>query len=564
MYKLFLTFRYLTRKAIVIFPILVVWLCVMMMIIVTSIMGGFVARVQQANRQLLGDIVIDNRSQAGWPYYEELQKELETLKDGQGRKLVLASTPVITSYGLLNLPDHRFNHPAQVIGIDPVGRAKVSGFRQTLFRQDAAPRQAVEDFVRFGLPATRDDLFHQANIEGARKDKEYNRVLTAWRQAVVGSSERASLEDQKDSAQVDLERAYRTSQLAARLPAPPRTFSTPEELLEVLLPKEPSFAIPPEAGAAATTGPAASEGGCIVGVDMGLSYRTRRGSYLRPMELEFIHAVVTVVPVSTRGTIVSQPQEATLVIVDDACSRVFDVDSTYVYAPFKKVQAMSFMSAWSDEGISYPARCSELDIKVVDGDDPLRLREAGDIIQAKLNAFMVTHQDLGSFHPRVQTWEEKQARYVKAVQNEKYMQIFILGLMSLVVLVVIFLIFWMIVRDKTKDIGIIKAVGGSEEGVAGIFVIYGATIGVVGGLLGVYSGVLFVTHTNQIHEWIYNLTGLMIWDRSVYMFDRIPDTVSPREVVMYFAAAVIAGMLGALIPALVAGSRNPVEAVRYE
>ena len=50
MYQIFLTLRYLTRKKIVIFPILVVWLCLMMMIIVTSIMGGFVDRVRQANR----------------------------------------------------------------------------------------------------------------------------------------------------------------------------------------------------------------------------------------------------------------------------------------------------------------------------------------------------------------------------------------------------------------------------------------------------------------------------------------------------------------------------------
>jgi len=54
MYKLFLTFRYLTRKKIVIFPILVVWLCVMMLIIVTSIMQGFVDRVRDANRDLFG------------------------------------------------------------------------------------------------------------------------------------------------------------------------------------------------------------------------------------------------------------------------------------------------------------------------------------------------------------------------------------------------------------------------------------------------------------------------------------------------------------------------------
>ena len=76
------------------------------------------------------------------------------------------------------------------------------------------------------------------------------------------------------------------------------------------------------------------------------------------------------------------------------------------------------------------------------------------------------------------------------------MRTFILNLMSLVVPVVVFLIFYMIVRDKTRDIGIIKAVGGSELGVAGIFLTYGLFIGIVGGILGVISGIEFVTHTN--------------------------------------------------------------------
>ena len=164
----------------------------------------------------------------------------------------------------------------------------------------------------------------------------------------------------------------------------------------------------------------------------------------------------------------------------------------------------------------------------------------------------------------VQTWDEKQARYLGAVQNEKTMMTFIMLLMSGVVLVVIFLIFYQIVRDKTRDIGIIKAVGGSEIGVAGIFLSYGLMIGVVGGGLGALAGVLFMTHTNQIHEWIFQMTGKIIWDRSVYLFDRIPDVVRPFDVVLYFCVALVAGVVGAIIPAVLAALEDPVQAVRYE
>src|ERR1035437_2165637 len=127
MYKLFLTLRYLTRQKIVLFPILAVWLCVMMMIIVTSIMGGFVERAQQVNRDLNGDLVISGLSFAGWPYYEELGDSLH-------KKFpeIVDWTPLVRGYGLINLPDRGATRGVQVVGVDPVGRAKVSKFRQSL------------------------------------------------------------------------------------------------------------------------------------------------------------------------------------------------------------------------------------------------------------------------------------------------------------------------------------------------------------------------------------------------------------------------------------------------
>ena len=148
MYKLFLTIRYLTRKKIVIFPILVVWLCLMMMIIVTSIMGGFVDRVREANRDLLGDVVISNQAGSGWPYYQELQDALK----GSFSKEIAATTPVVRGYGLMNLPAFNQTFFAQITGIDPASRSKVSRFHDTLYRQYIAPTNAIDDLAP-ALPA---------------------------------------------------------------------------------------------------------------------------------------------------------------------------------------------------------------------------------------------------------------------------------------------------------------------------------------------------------------------------------------------------------------------------
>src|ERR1035437_8131320 len=96
--KLFLTIRYLTRKKIVIFPILVVWLCLMMMIIVTSIMGGFVDRVRQTNHEVLGGIIIWGRGSAGWEGYEGLRQALTE----KFSKEIEATTPVVHAFALAN------------------------------------------------------------------------------------------------------------------------------------------------------------------------------------------------------------------------------------------------------------------------------------------------------------------------------------------------------------------------------------------------------------------------------------------------------------------------------
>src|SRR5580698_6938214 len=125
MYKLFLTFRYLTRKKIVIFPILVVWLCVMMLIIVTSIMGGFVDRVRDANRDLFGDIVISSgTSTHGFSGYDALQADLK--KEFKGD--IEASTPVVEAYAILYVPETSQSFPALLVGVNPLEREKVARF----------------------------------------------------------------------------------------------------------------------------------------------------------------------------------------------------------------------------------------------------------------------------------------------------------------------------------------------------------------------------------------------------------------------------------------------------
>jgi ABC-type lipoprotein release transport system permease subunit len=623
MYKLFLTFRYLTRKKIVIFPILVVWLCVMMLIIVTSIMQGFVDRVRDANRDLFGDIIVSSPSSSqGFAGYDELSQQIKAQFPE-----VLATTPVVETYAILYVGSVQRSVPSLLVGVKPEERSAVSQFRQSLFQQYQAPMQAV-DILSPRLPATGDALASSAQKhyettqhadDEARKalasligtggvahtpGPAYGRLWTLALVAIVTSllSIRARrlqsagayvftgivglagagfvvlavfwpvmfprqfdlAEDRIHQTMMATDQAMRTLDLARSLP-PAATINTRADLIKALVPPAASFGLPAAAQNLLPGTPPLPAEGCIVGSQIGFYRRDTRGNFVHNYPDNYPKVSLTVFPPSKSGRISVQASNAVtqdFTIVDDSHSGVYDVDSLNVYAPFETVQMMAGMRAdprlvAQDPTAGFPPRTHQILLRLTPAGET-RLKE----LRAKIDEFVQARVKDGALD--VQTWDEKQARYLGAVQNEKTMMTFIMLLMSGVVLVVIFLIFYQIVRDKTRDIGIIKAVGGSEIGVAGIFLSYGLMIGIVGGGLGALAGVLFMTHTNQIHEWIFQMTGMIIWDRSVYLFDRIPDVVRLSDVVTYFCVALVAGVVGALIPAVLAALEDPVQAVRYE
>jgi lipoprotein-releasing system permease protein len=154
--------------------------------------------------------------------------------------------------------------------------------------------------------------------------------------------------------------------------------------------------------------------------------------------------------------------------------------------------------------------------------------------------------------------------FLDAVEHEKGLVTFLFGLISIVAIFLIFCIFYMIVVEKTRDIGIIKSVGATSGGVAGIFLGYGLAIGIVGSLAGMGVGYLIVHYINEIHTWLGKTTGLVIWNPEVYAFDIIPNTMNPREVVVIVTVAIVSSVIGALVPAWRAAQMNPVEALRWE
>ena len=154
--------------------------------------------------------------------------------------------------------------------------------------------------------------------------------------------------------------------------------------------------------------------------------------------------------------------------------------------------------------------------------------------------------------------------FIGPIRQQRTLVALMFGVISTVAVLLIFAIFYMIVMQKIRDIGVIRAVGGSSSGVAQIFLGFGAATGLIGSIVGVAAGWWFVHNINTIHAWIGQATGFQVWNPETYLFDEIPNQVDPAVALAIVIWAIFSGLIGALIPAVRAGIMEPAEAVRYE
>ena len=122
----------------------------------------------------------------------------------------------------------------------------------------------------------------------------------------------------------------------------------------------------------------------------------------------------------------------------------------------------------------------------------------------------------------------------------------------------------MIVVEKTRDIGVLKALGASNGGVRGIFLGYGLSLGIVGSGVGMLGGLLFVRYINEIETKLSDLTGRKVFDDSIYYFSEIPTRVVPSTVAWIVGGALLIAIVASVVPAQRAARLRPVQALRFE
>jgi lipoprotein-releasing system permease protein len=192
----------------------------------------------------------------------------------------------------------------------------------------------------------------------------------------------------------------------------------------------------------------------------------------------------------------------------------------------------------------------------------LRLREGVNLAEArdKLRA----HFPADRFAYRIDTWRDLQGPLLAAVQMETTILNILLFLIIAVAGFGILATFFMIVVEKTRDIGVLKALGAPSSGVMSIFLNYGLSLGVAGSGMGLVLGLLFVTFINQIAAVVEKILGQEIFDPTVYYFQQIPTIVNPSMLFWVVAGAIVIAVGASVLPSLRAARLHPVEALRYE
>lgn len=517
MYQLLLTRKYLTSKIMPLLASVAVVLCTAMVLITWSVMGGFLKNLVQSGRTLIGDVAIVWPN-VGFPYYDELIEMLEA------DAAVVAACPVIETYGLVHLPDNR-NELVVIKGVEGESYDRVTGYAGTIY------------WKPLDEPLPKD----KANADWRLRQREL--WAQAYQDALALSEYDAGLGRETPGIVLGIE----------------VTGYNIREIWGGYTPGQPRIAQP--------DGTWAEE----------------------PIFMPNERVTLNVLPIDASGKSV-ETKTRILPVVNEFQSGLYDIDKQTVLVNLGVLQDMLNMDEAERLAGDQNADPFAIEIDPATGEE----RPAGvrtERAPARVTTVLVRGPDdqespaglalrcraiYASFaarHPgevppveniRIMTWEDQNRTLISAVKKETGLVLFIFSFISLTAVILVLAIFWSMVSEKTKDVGVLRSIGAGRKGVAMVWIGYGLAIGVIGSLLGGALAYAIVLNINPIHDWMGEALGLYIWDPRVYYFVTIPNEVEPDKAAIVMIGGALSSVVGAMIPALRAAYLSPVRALRFE
>jgi lipoprotein-releasing system permease protein len=161
-------------------------------------------------------------------------------------------------------------------------------------------------------------------------------------------------------------------------------------------------------------------------------------------------------------------------------------------------------------------------------------------------------------------WRQRNATFFNALQVERNVMFLILTLIVLVAALNIVSGLIMLVKDKGGDIAILRTIGATQGAVMRVFLITGASIGVIGTLMGFLVGMLICLNVESIRQFVSWLTNTELFSPELYFLSRLPAEMDPGETAAVVVMALTLSLLATLYPSWRAARLDPVEALRYE
>jgi lipoprotein-releasing system permease protein len=502
MYKLVLCWRYLRTRYIALASIISVMLGVATMIVVNAVMEGFTHEMQDRIHGVLSDIDFESISLNGCPDADRWMREIRRVAgvDIAGMSPTV-QVPALLSYNVNGQP---ITKQILVIGVDAATYNSVSDFGQYL--QHPANRNRLDFELKHGGYDTVD---HRAG--------DSSKVMPRGQMKDVGWEYRK-----------------RKAKYLAHINVPDAALSDD----------------PFQKRANATNGAAKStefdpsreqHTGCVLG--MGLcAYRASDGSdgflALPGDDIQISYPTASQPP---------RVDSANFTIVDFYESKMNEYDSSFVFVPLRELQSLRGMID-PTTGIG---NFNAIQIRLKPGVDLDKVR---DVMRENFPAPLF----------KINTWRDKEGPLLAAVRIENAILNILLFLIIAVAGFGILAIFFMIVVEKTRDIGILKSLGASGRGIMGIFLGYGLSLGFVGASMGLISGLLFVRYISSIADLLGRITGQPVFDPTIYGLPKIPTIVRWPTVSWIIVGALVIAIVASILPARRAARLHPVEALRYE
>ena len=161
-------------------------------------------------------------------------------------------------------------------------------------------------------------------------------------------------------------------------------------------------------------------------------------------------------------------------------------------------------------------------------------------------------------------WRQRNETFFSVLEVERNVMFIILSLIILVAALNIISGMMMLVKDKGRDIAVLRTMGATKGAVMRVFLITGASIGIVGTLAGLILGVVFCWNIEEIRQFVSWVTGTGVFNPEVYYLTKLPAEINPRETTFIVIMALVLSVLATLYPSWRASRLDPVEALRYE